>query len=166
MKKKFYLVHLLFIIIIFPIFSEGKQEIVIDYTYSLRIPYNKIHIQFITSSEAEEKYQIWVETKQMEEKTGFEYSNTSILIDINKEYFDTIYTNLMHLNYNSIIENNMYNNFTGVDGSNIIIKIGNSNNSIILNLWSIDYDSKNRKTEELNLIIKELFNYIGLEEWY
>jgi hypothetical protein len=74
MKKKFYLVCLLFVIIIFPVFSEGKREIVIDYKNSLHIPYNKIHIQFITFSEAGEIYQIWVETKQMEGKTIHLYS--------------------------------------------------------------------------------------------
>jgi Ran GTPase-activating protein (RanGAP) involved in mRNA processing and transport len=156
----------MFLILIFPLFSEGRREITIEYTHSLRIPYNKIRIQFITFSENNEKHQIWIETKQMEGRTGFEYSNTSNFKDISKEYFDTIYEKLLNINYNEIIEKNINNTILGTDGTSIMLKIGNDKNNIILNLWSIDYNAKNRKTEELNIIIKELFSYIGLGEWY
>jgi hypothetical protein len=50
-----------------------------------------------------------------------------------------------------------------LDGYSIELEIGNT---VKLLVWSPNYDSQNRGTEELNKLFFELFEKINLSEYY
>jgi hypothetical protein len=147
-------------LMIMNIYSQGSRFITVNYQHSRRIPYNKIDMELKSENDI---YQIKVATKQMEGKTGYEYSNRDDVFIIEKSYFDNIYEQLLNLNYREIISNS--EDVMGMDGTSLKITIGSHQNNIVLNIWSPDYKSEERRTGHLNAIIEELFKKIGLEEW-
>jgi hypothetical protein len=148
------------ILIIIPLFSEGSREISINYEAGRRIPFNEINIQL--NSKNENGYQITIQTKQLKNYTGYEYSNTERTIKIDKEYFDYIYEELLNINYSEIIKNSPN---IGADGTGLKIKVGTFQNHLIINIRNFNIDIENRKLEKLNEIMKNIFNKINLLEW-
>ncbi len=143
------------------IYAQGGKEIKIEYQHSMRIPYNKIDIQI---HENQNEHQIIVTTAQMIDQVGYEYSNTENTFCIDKEYFDNMYDELLALNFSEIIKNN--ESVIGSDGFVVKLTIGNSQNNIVLTIWSPDYDSEKRKLVQLDNILKEIFLKTNLAEYY
>jgi hypothetical protein len=158
--KKFLFISILGVFMTMNVYSQGGRSITVNYKHSARIPFNKIDIALRYENNS---YSIFILTKQMEGMTGYEYSNTENVIIITKEYFDNIYERLLSLDFREILLNN--EDVIGSDGAIIKIRLGNSQNNIVLNLWSPDYKAFERGTQFANEIVIELFNKAGLKEW-
>ena len=159
MKKAALIVSMILVSI--SAYSQGTREIRVTYRHSLRIPYNVIDIRVIS---ANNQYDIKLSTAQMEGKTGYEYSNTEKIIQIDEEYFEMIYKRILDLDFREIILKNEH--ITGTDGVDVEISIGNFQNNIILQVWSPGYKPDERNLEELLSILKDIFVKIGLEQYY
>jgi hypothetical protein len=158
--KKALLLSLFFFLLPLGIYAKGGNEISVEYAHSFRIEYNPIIIKLKYVDSA---YQMNVQTKQLEGYNGYEYSNTEKVIAIDEEYFDTIYDQIVHLPFEEIITKSK--NLIGADGTTIKIKIGAPAAKLELTVWTPNHRAEERKTEELNAILKELFTKAGLEQW-
>jgi hypothetical protein len=78
------------------------------------------------------------------------------LINIDEEYFNSIYERLMKINYTDIIDKGI----DGLDGHTIEIKIGSF---MTISIWTPNYDFEKRGTKELLALLIEIFTKIGLE---
>ncbi|MDR0910330.1 MAG: hypothetical protein LBM77_11265 [Spirochaetaceae bacterium] len=144
------------------IYAQGGSDrfIKVEYQHSLRIPYNKIELLLEMS---EQKYIMYITTKQMDGKTGYEDTNIEKTIIIDQMYFDEAYKKLLDINLKEMLLSN--EGIVGADGSTILVAFGTQFNNITLNLWSPFYKTNERKMETIVAIIKDLFNKAGLEEW-
>lgn len=133
--------------------NQANRIIIIEYVHSLRIPYNYIRIELKESNI--NQYKMHVITQQMDGQKGFEDTNSNYYVKINKTIFEEYYTKLNSINYKEIIKAN--ENIIGLDGSTIDITFGNSQNKNCFSFWSIDYNSKKRKLEELTELIQVIF---------
>jgi hypothetical protein len=145
------------------VYAQGGRYITLNYHHSRRIPYNTIDIELTSENNSGKVYYIKATTKQKEESDGWEYSNTERIISIDKIYFDSIFDRILSLDFAEIIINS--EKIVGADGNTIGITIGTHQNNVKITLWSPDYKPKERKTEVINDIIRDLFLKIGLEEW-
>jgi hypothetical protein len=130
------------------------SEIKIYFRHSRRIPYNSIAMEI-------NRDRIFVKVAAMEGEIGFDYSNFENEIKITQEYYETVFQKIISINYNEIIDKSK--DIIGMDGSRINITIGSFQNNMEISLWSINYDSYKRKTNELIDILNELFSLFDLE---
>lgn len=158
MKNVLFYIAILFLNVCY---GENDRRIVICYSESSRIPYNTINLEFY--NEPHEGYILHVVTTAMKGQGGFDYSNRDYKIKITEDYFNQLYKALSSLDVKEIVKNSM--DVMGMDGSDINISIGNPQNYYSLNLWSPDNSEKQRKTEEVNKILREVFKKADLLEW-
>jgi hypothetical protein len=145
------------------VYAQGGRYITLKYQHSKRIPYNTIDIELKSEGNNGKIYYIKVFTRQMEGSSGWEYSNTERMINIDKTYFDSMYDRILAMDYAEIIKNS--ENIVGVDGNTISLTTGTFQNNVTITLWSPSYHPEERKTDAINSIIHELFVKIGLEEF-
>lgn len=141
-------------------YSGGSREIQIDYEHSMRIPKNEMSIHF---TERNDIYQIEVLTKALDDAMEYKDLEIEKVILIDKEYFDSIYTRLLNLNFKELVMNS--ENILGADGRQISIKVGTLMSNVVLDIWTPKYDIEGRKTGNLYAILQEVFTKVGLEEW-
>jgi hypothetical protein len=91
-------------------------------------------------------------------KTEFKINENEFKINTN--VFNKFYNKLLNLNFKEIISENQ--DISGYDGSTLTIRIGNFQNNLTIDLWSIGYNTKNRKLEELHNILKEIIDLANL----
>jgi hypothetical protein len=141
------------------LFSQGGIEI--QYRHATRVPFNTIDINIQNTNE---KYEMQIESKQMENHNGFEYSNIKYSIPLSKQDFDLFYQMALNFDYKEIlIANEKFG--IGLDGDQLSIKVGTYNNNVTSNFWSIDYQTEKRKLSEVRKFIKTVYAKAGLDKW-
>jgi len=142
------------------VFASGRM-IRLEYKHSRRIQNNEITIELGSKNNNNKIFYAKLFYKDMSQGDDFPIIERSINID--KDYFDIVYEKLLDLNFKEII--NSSENIIGTDGTTISITIGNYNNNIKITSWSPDFESTERKTEEIYIILRELFALFSMEEW-
>jgi hypothetical protein len=165
MKKnntyKLFLMFLGWVFTVAPVYAKGTKDISIEYKHSRRVPYNNMTIEIRCTDDG---YQIHVKTTQMADGQGFEYSNTDRIIPIDEEYYNMIYEKIVNVKFSEVILANR--DVFGADGVEIRIKIGTPASNLVLTIWSPWNDMLKRRTEEINIILQDLFAKVELREWY
>jgi hypothetical protein len=97
-----------------------------------------------------------VKTSPLEGYGDYEYSRTEKAISIDKEYFDMIDARIVNLDYKTIITRSKY--LVGADGCGVKIRIGSRSGNLILFVWNPLSRAEERKTDEVQAILQELFS--------
>jgi hypothetical protein len=139
------------------LYAQDFREIIIEYHHSRRIPYNSIILRIT-------KNKIFVKTSQMEDKTGYEYTNMETEMEITEIYFKNLYNKFININYSEIIDNSK--DIHGLDGETFYITIGTFQNNIRIELWTPGYEKNNRGTNEFLNLIYEVFLLFKLETFF
>jgi hypothetical protein len=157
---KYFLIMPILAVVGLNIYAQGGRQISMNYQHSRRVSHNTIDIELGSENNSGKIYYLKTLVKGNGEN---EESIIESIINIDKEYFDKIYSDIINIDFKEILLNN--ESIVGLDGRNIKIIVGTSQNNLILNLWSPGYKSEERKTEVLYSIIQELFFRAGLGEW-
>jgi len=132
----------------------GHGEIIVSYIHSLElVP--------VGSSSFVSRYPIILTINENKINLKRNDSKTDYEIEITKEYFNKIFNILMNINYNEIVY--LSEDIMGLDGNTIEITLGTFQNRIEVILWSIDYKSDERNTNELKNILVELFSLFDIK---
>jgi hypothetical protein len=151
------------------ILNDIKEDIIEDKYKYTDVGYMEITIAYIRSLEpmpANSEYFISrypIILKINENKLNLKINDrqTNYEREITKEYFNKIFNILMNINYNEIVY--LSKKMIGADGDSIQINIGTFQNKFEVTLWSIDYNSNKRNTNELRNILVELFSLFDIK---
>ena len=139
----------------------GARFVRIDIEHSRRVQHGKITIELGSENNADRIFYAKLATGDRR-LDGF-LPNIERVIDIDKEYFDTIYNKALILNFSEIIRNS--EGIVGADGNTNRLTVGTRQNYIELKTWSPFYKLDERKTEEMYIIFSELYSLFDMEEW-
>jgi hypothetical protein len=139
----------------------GGRLVIIEYTHSHRIQYNKITIELGSENNGEEVFYAKFNSNGMAQSDDSSLIAKEIYID--KEYFDAIYYKLLSINFNEIILNS--EGFVGADGATVSIIIGTHQDNLKITLWNPYFRYIERHTYELIAVLYELFTLFEMEEW-
>jgi len=86
------------------------------------------------------------------------------VVEIKKEIFDEIYSKILNLNFKEIVIANK--NYCGLDGSRLKLTIGGDEDTLTINIWSINHNTKERNLEDLYNIITKITSILGLKDFF
>lgn len=128
------------------IYNDSLQEnIDIKFTFhhSMRIPYQEVIIS-ITPFKDNAKLKLTCDPMQYDGK-HWNPNPIDTIITVSKYDYNLIIDNIQSFNYNEIINESQT---SGLDGTVCELEYGSWQNSVIISIWSPDYDTKNRKLDK------------------
>jgi len=142
--------------------AAGARFVRVEYEHSRRVQHGKITIEL--GSERNEDRIFYAKLVTEDRRLDGFLPNIEKVIDIDKEYFDSIYNKALVLNFNEIIRNS--EGIVGADGTTNRLTVGTRQNYIELKTWSPFNKLDERKTEGMYIIFSELFSLFDMEEWF
>ena len=164
MKK--WILIIVFIIISTNLFGAGSRTINILYQHSMRIDYREIELEIRSPNSSGRNYNINVIMRHLRGRNinGENiYSSEVNMIPIENEFFEYIYNELMDIDFQEILRST--ENIVGADGNRVTIRFGTMN-YITVSLWTPNSMIENVNIARVNQLIIEIFEKIGLLEWY
>jgi hypothetical protein len=150
----------------YPAFAEpylgDDTEININYVYTDMdnniFRFIRIRFMIIGSS----NYEIDIEIETKDTVNGNKFKLKALRID--EEYFYSIYERLMNINFNEIVRINNEPGF--IEGEFLSIIIGTRNCDLVLRIRNPALSIYERKLDELNLILIDIFQKVDLINFY
>jgi hypothetical protein len=137
----------------------GGRFILVEYKHARRVPYNEISIEIGSENNSDKIFFAKLLTKDMGQKD--ENTPGAREISIEKEYFDSMYSRILDLDFKEILKS--YENRISVDGFRISITAGTFQNSVKISL--INPYSSSLEAEKFCMIVLELFTLFDMEKW-
>ena len=164
MKK--WVLFIVFFITCISLFGAGSRSINILYHHSMRIDYREIDLEIRSTNSSGRDYNIRVITRHLRGRdiNGENiYSSEENIVPIENEFFEYIYNELMNIDFQEILRTT--ENIGGADGNRVTIRFG-AMNYITVSLWTPNSMIENTNIARVNQLIVEIFEKIGLLEWY
>jgi len=165
--KKYLFIILCGMVIKMSVFAGGRF-INVEYTHSRRILHNEISIELYSENNNDVTFYARLITKDILDNEHSRAQrimsterviNTERVISIEKDFFDAMYNRILDLNFKDIIKSN--ENRLSADGVDISLTTGTRQNNITISLRS----PNSRITNEFRIIVNEIFDLVGMEEW-
>jgi len=142
--------------------AAGARFVRVEYEHSRRVQHGRITIEL--GSERNEDRIFYAKLNTADRRLDAFLPNIERVINIDKEYFDTIYNKVLDLNFKDIIKGS--ENRVGADGVIMSLTVGTRQNYIKTALHSPDFRPEERNTVEFCMIISELFSLVDMEDWF
>jgi hypothetical protein len=135
----------------------AQRLIELDFHHSLRIPYWNVKISI---QEQSSTYGVTVITRPANDNKRWEKTRKNYTKNITKEIFESLYSQLLQLNIKEIIDIN--DTLRGLDGTDCKLRFGDLQNTVSLDVWSPDYDTKKRKLVLFLQVYLKIIEFSGL----